>query len=207
LSAQSLELAEDFARPTEPVREARDSSLVVGADTASPGVCAALTFLAKAVDAKAVVEIGTGTGLTGLALFTGMNENGILTSIDSEADWQLEARQAFTAAGIKPSRFRLIAGVSLEVLPRLQDAAYDIVFVNGDKLEYVEYVAQALRLLRRGGVVIVNDALWGNLVADPRNEDDETVIIREALQAIQDDETLYPVLIPLGDGLAAAVKG
>ena len=99
-----------------------------------------------------------------------------------------------------------IEQIALDVLPKLRDNAYDGVFIDGDKLEYVEYVAQALRLLRRGGVVVLNDALWHNLTADPRNEDDETVIIREGLQSILDLEEFVPLLIPLGDGLLAAVK-
>ena len=92
------------------------------------------------------------------------------------------------------------------MLPKLRDGAYDMVFVNGDKLEYVEYVAQALRLLRHGGVVVLNDALWKNLVADADNEDDETVIIREALAAVAETEEFTSVLLPVGDGLLAAIK-
>jgi len=100
----------------------------------------------------------------------------------------------------------LIAGVPLDVLPKLRDGAYDIVFVNGDKLEYVEYVAQASRLLRSGGVLIINDVLLANKIADPHNEDDEALIIREALQAVELDDALTAVIVPLGDGLLAAVK-
>lgn len=165
-----------------------------------------LTFLAKALDAKAVVEIGTGAGATGLALFQGMNPAAVLTSIDAEVGWQLMAKQAFRDHQIASQRFRLITGRPLEVLNNLRDAAYDIVLVNGDKLEYVEYVAQAERLLRSGGVLVVNDALWQGLVADPEDESDETVIIREALTAVSDSAVLTPCLLPLGEGLLVAVK-
>ncbi|MCL2316630.1 MAG: class I SAM-dependent methyltransferase [Actinomycetia bacterium] len=206
LDAASLGFAEDFVRPPEPVRAAREGALTSGAPTISPGVAAALTFLTRALDARAVVEIGTGPGVTGLALFAGMNPEGILTSLDADADWQLEARAAFTAAGVASSRARLIAGTALDILPKLRDAAYDLVLVNGDKLEYAEYVAQGVRLLRRGGVLVVNDALWKGLVANPRNDDDETLIIREALQAVQDNDSLTSLVIPLGDGIVAAVK-
>ncbi|MDR1354940.1 MAG: class I SAM-dependent methyltransferase [Propionibacteriaceae bacterium] len=207
LDTESLSLAENYACLPDALRLARENTLLGGDETLSNGACATLTFLAKALDAKAVVEIGTGTGVTGLALFAGMNPAGILTTIDSEADWQLEAREAFLAADITARRFRTIAGVVLDVLPKLSDGVYDLVFVNGDKLEYVEYVAQAVRLLRPGGVLLINDALWHNLVADPRNEDDETVIMREALQAVQELGDFTPLLIPLGSGLLAAVRG
>ncbi|MDR0435614.1 MAG: class I SAM-dependent methyltransferase [Propionibacteriaceae bacterium] len=206
LDSESLSLAEDYVYLPDAVRQAREDALVSLGEAPSNGVCAALVFLARMLDAKAVVEVGTGAGVTGLALFAGMNPAGILTSIDSEADWQLEARQAFTAAGIAPRRFRTIAGVALDVLPKLSDGAYDMVFVNGDKLEYVEYVAQAARLLRSGGLLVLYDILWRNLVANPRNEDDETVIMRETLQSVQDLGDFTPLLIPLGSGLLAAIK-
>jgi len=206
LSTDSLDMAEGFVYMREQVRLARESAMDAGTEVPSNGVCAALTFLSHAVGAKAVVEVGTGTGVTGLALFAGMAAGGILTSIDVDADCQIEARQAFLAAGMASQRFRLIAGVALDVLPKLRDEAYDIVFVNGDKLEYVEYVAQATRLLRHGGMLLLNDALWRNLVADPRQDDDQAFIIREALQVVQTDDDYTCCMIPLGDGLLAAVK-
>ncbi|MDR2619601.1 MAG: class I SAM-dependent methyltransferase [Propionibacteriaceae bacterium] len=206
LDSESLALAEDYVYLPDTVRQAREDAVLTIREVPSNGVCAALLFLAKALDAKAVVEVGTGAGVTGLALFAGMNPAGILTSIDSEADWQLEAKQLAADAGIAARRFRTIAGVALDVLPKLSDAAYDLVFINGDKLEYVEYVAQASRLLRTGGILVLNDVLWHNLVANPRNDDDETMIMREALQSVLDLGDFTPLLIPLGSGLLAAIK-
>jgi len=207
LDAASLSFAEDFTHLPDQVRQAREDALVAGMQPVSTGVAAALTFLTRALGAKAVVEVGTGTGATGLALLAGMDPEGVLTSLDSDADWQLEARAAFLRTGIEPRRFRLIAGAALDVLPKLRDAAYDLVLIDGDKLEYVEYVAQAIRLLRPGGILAVHDALWRTMVANPRNDDDETVIIREALQVIQTNDDLVSLMIPLGDGLLVAVKG
>jgi len=206
LTAASLGYAEDFVEMPEKLRAARDNALVLGAPTLSPGACQALTFLSKALNARSVVAVGADPGVAGLALFAGMDPQGILTVIGAESDWQNDARGAFTAEGIATNRFRLIAGTPLDVLPKLRDGAYDLVFVNGDKLEYVEYLAQAIRLLRHGGVVILNDALWHNLVADENNEDDETVIIREALTSVLETEEFTPLLIPLGNGLLTAVK-
>lgn len=205
-TAASWGFAEDYAAGSEALRNARYDAITAGERPISNGVASTLTFLAKALGAKAVAEVGTGNGASGLALFTGMAPEGILTSIDPDADQQLRARQAFTAAGLASPRFRLIAGVPLDVLPKLRDGAYDLVFVNGDKLEYVEYVAESLRLLRPGGVLVLHDALWHNLVADPDNEDDETLIIREALEAITQTETFVPALLPVGNGLVVAVK-
>jgi predicted O-methyltransferase YrrM len=206
LDKRSIAFAEDYVTASDAVREARDTAIASGAPAPSNGVCSALTFLARVIKARAVVEIGTGTGTTGLALFDGMHPEGVLTSIDSEVDWQLAAKQAFRAHQIPSQRYRLIAGRPLEVLNNLRDAAYDIVVVGGDKLEYVEYVAQAQRLLRGGGVLVLLDALWQGLVADPSDDSDETVIIREALAAVTDSEAFTQFLLPMGDGMLLAAK-
>lgn len=207
INPRSLGFAEDYVQVSDDLREARNAAISAGAPAISTGAATFLTFLAKTVNAKAVVEVGTGTGAAGLALFAGMADDGVLTSIDSEADLQQSAREAFTVAGIPAPRYRLIAGVALDVLNNLRDGAYDLMFINGDKLEYVEYVAAAQRLLRPGGLVVLNDALWHNLVADLNDESDETLIIREALAAINSPDTAFtPALIPLGDGLAVGVK-
>ena len=145
-------------------------------------------------------------GASGLSFLEAMGADGVLTSIDPEADNQLPARALFLKAGHRTAQFRLIAGPPLEVMPKLRDGAYDVVFVNGDKLEYVEYVAGALRLLRHGGLLIVNDALWHNLVADEADEADETIIIREALDAVTASESYTQALLPVGNGLLVAVK-
>lgn len=206
LDARSWGYAEDFVRPDEHLRDARQQAVSLGIETISNGAATALRFLTRLVQARAVVEVGTGSGVSGLAIFGGMGNEGILTSIDAEADRQAAARKEFQDAAIPSRRIRLIAGTPLDVLPKLRDGAYDMVFINGDKLEYVEYVAQALRLLRHGGVVVLHDALWKNLVADADNEDDETVIIREALAAVAETEEFTSVLLPVGDGLLAAIK-
>ena len=207
LDSRSLDYAEDFVLLDELISQTRDEAITLGVEVSSTGALAFLTFIAKTIKATNVVEIGTGTGSSGLALLAGMTKESILTSIDSQADWQQLARQAFRNAGLTNPRFRLINGTALEVLDNLRQGAYDLVFINGDKLEYVEYVAQAQRLLRDGGVMVINDVLWKNLVANPSDESDETLIIREALQALLDSEEFTPVMLPLSSGLVAAVKG
>ncbi len=163
-----------------------------------------LTFLASAIGAKSIVEIGTGTGVSGLCLMRGMQADGVLTSVDLEAENQRLARETFSEAGFAPQRFRLIAGAGLEVMPRLTDAGYDLVFLDGDKVEYGEYLDQAIRLVRPGGVIVFDNALWHDRVADPAQRDPETTAIRDLLQRVANDENLRSVLVPLGDGLLAA---
>ncbi len=206
LDQRSLTLCEEFVSVDESVQKACDEALLAGMDALSRGATAALTFAAQAIDARNIVEIGTGNGESGLAFFSAMGSEGMLTTIDTRPDRQDRARQAFKEVGIAPRQVRLIPGNPLEILNNLRDSAYDIVFINGDKLEYVEHLAQAERLLRPRGLVIINDALWHNLVADPRDESDESVIIRETLESMRSNEAFTPLLIPLGEGLLFAVR-
>lgn len=205
-SAASWAYAEDHIAPSPEVSEARDEATVGGQTPITTGVAAVLKVLTRAVQAKAVVEVGTAMGGSGLSFLEAMESDGIVTSIDAEADNQIPARRFFNDAGFSSSRFRLIAGSPIEIMPKLRDGAYDIVFINGDKLEYVEYVAGALRLLRHGGLLIVNDALWHNKVADTSDETDEAIIIREALEAVTLSESYTQALLPVGNGLLVAVK-
>jgi predicted O-methyltransferase YrrM len=170
------------------------------------GAGATLRFLASVLDARAVVEVGTGTGVSGLWILRGMRSDGVLTSVDTEAEHQRRARETFNEAGIPAQRSRLIAGAALDVLPRLTDGHYDIVFCDGDKHEYAAYLSEARRLLRPGGVLVFDNALWHDQVADPAQRDPETLAIRDLLEQIQADDTLTPVLLPVGDGLLVAKK-
>ncbi|HJY43602.1 MAG TPA: class I SAM-dependent methyltransferase, partial [Propionibacteriaceae bacterium] len=156
----SWAFAEDFVDESDQSAESRQKARQLGVAPLGRGSASALTFLAKVVQAKAVVEVGTGSGVSGLALFAGMQPDGVLTSVDIEPEHQQAAREAFLAVGIPTQRFRLIAGPALSVLPRLSDGAYDMVFVDADKVEYAEYVEQGLRLLRHGGVLALDNALW-----------------------------------------------
>ncbi|WP_375003838.1 O-methyltransferase [Aeromicrobium sp. CTD01-1L150] len=205
-NAASLQFAEDLLDEDEHLAEARQRAEDVGVSPVGTGTGATLQFLISLLEAKAVVEIGTGTGVSGLWLLRGMGRDGILTSVDLEAENQRHAREVFTAAGILPQRFRLITGSALEVLPRLTDNAYDLVLIDADKVEYAEYLEQALRLVRPGGVIVVDNTLWHDRVADPTQRDPQTVAIRELIDQVVADERLVPVLLPVGDGLLAATR-
>lgn len=185
---------------------ARARSEEVGVAPIGSGGGAALRFLAATIEARAVVEIGTGTGVSGVWLLRGMRSDGVLTTVDVEAEHQRLAKQTFADADVPYQRARTIAGNALEVLPRLTDGHYDLVFCDGDKREYPAYLKEAVRLLRPGGVVAFDNALWHDRVADPSVRDDETVAIREMLNAVAEDEGLLPLLLPVGDGLLVAKK-
>ncbi len=190
----------------EALAAARGRAKEVGVVPIGSGGGAALRFLASVLGARAVVEIGTGTGVSGLWLLRGMRPDGVLTTVDTETEHQRLAKQTFNEAGIAAQRARLIPGSALDVLPRLTDGHYDIVFCDGDKQEYPEYLAEALRLLRPGGVVAFDNALWHDKVADPAQRDAETVAIRELGRSVAEHDGLVPVLLPVGDGLLLAKK-
>jgi predicted O-methyltransferase YrrM len=196
---------ESWLSEDQPLSDARPRGNELGAVPIGSGGGAVLRFLAASIQARSVVEIGTGAGVSGTWLLRGMAGDGMLTSIDLEAEHQRVAKQTFASAGFANSRVRLISGRALEVLPRLSDGAYDLVFIDAAKSEYAGYLVEAKRLLRPGGIVAIDNALWHGRVADPSSRDADTVGIRELLRQLREDDRLVPVLLPSGDGLLAAV--
>jgi predicted O-methyltransferase YrrM len=206
LKPASWTYAEEFVAEDEILAKARAHSEEVGATAIGSGAGAALSLLASIIEARAVVEIGTGCGVSGLWLFRGMRPDGILTTVDTEAEHQRLAKQAFAEAGIASQRIRTIPGPALEVVPRLTDGHYDLVFCDADKHEYPDYLTEALRLLRPGGIVAFDNALWHDKVADPAQRDPETVAIRELGNTVREHPSLVPLMLPMGDGLLVAKK-
>jgi predicted O-methyltransferase YrrM len=191
---------------SETLSAARARGHDLGCPPVSTGAGAALRFLAATLQAKAVVEVGTGAGVSGLCLIAGMAPDGVLTSIDIEPEYQRSAKRTFIDAKIQPGRVRLIMGQALEVLPRLTDGGYDLVFFDATKTEYPRYYEQGVRLLRPGGVIAFDSVLAGGGVADATRRDQETTALRELARTVRDDDRLVSVLLPLGDGLLVAAK-
>jgi predicted O-methyltransferase YrrM len=206
LSGISLTYAENFISEDDVAQAARGRGLEMGCVPISPAGGATLRLLAAVSGARAVVELGTGAGVSGLWLLAGMRSDGVLTTVDTEAEHQRAARQAYSDAGVGAARYRLINGSAAEVLPRLTDGAYDMVFVDADKAGYGVYYEQAVRLLRSGGVVAFDNALWHDRVADSSHRDAETVALRELGKTVRSDERVIPALLPVGDGLLVAFK-
>jgi predicted O-methyltransferase YrrM len=221
----AAEYAADYVAEDEPLLTARANAADLGGtEPVRPAVGSALRFIACAVGARTAVEVGTGCGSSGIWLLRGMRPGGTLTSVDTEPEYQRMARQAFTQAGFAANQTRLILGRALDVLPRLSDGAYDLVFCDVDPAGYPDYLTAALRLLRPGGVVAFNDALSSGSGSDPglaagssnRGIDyygqfaggiaEEVPAERDVADMVRGDERLVPMLLPLGDGLLAAVK-
>src|ERR1700712_3902022 len=163
------EFAESFVPEDAVLTAARAAALEIGVEPVGAATGAALRLLAATARARTAVEIGTDTGVSGLYLLRGMPD-GVLTSIDPEAEAQRLARAAFNADGIATSKARLINGRALDVLPRLTDGAYDIVFCASDRREYPDVLPQVIRLARTGGMIIFDGAASA---ADPSARDAE----------------------------------
>jgi predicted O-methyltransferase YrrM len=196
----SWKFAEDLIVESAPIAAARAHSLENGIEPISPAVGAQIAVIAAATNAGSIIEVGTGMGVSGLWMFAGAPD-AILTSIDIELDFQQSARRAFTDAGIPANRARLIAGRALDVLPRMNEASYDLVLVDADAASVIEYVEHGLRLVRVGGTVLVPHALWRGRVADPAQRDETVADFRTLLTEIAASTAVLAALSLAGDGL------
>ena len=173
-----------------------------------PAAGSALRFLAASISTRSVVEIGTGYGASGLWLLHGMPCEGILTTMDSDPVRLDRARAAFARAGFGAGRARLIRGTAAEVLPRLTDGGYDLVFVDAERRSYPAFLDEALRLLRPGGMVVLHGVLAGPGGPDGplRAPAPDETAVREAMGRIREDDAFIPLLMPLGEGLLCAIR-
>ncbi|PRX44254.1 putative O-methyltransferase YrrM [Prauserella shujinwangii] len=205
--AGSLDLGdfiEGFLPEDDVLVAARARAEDLGCSAVTPASGATLSFLAASLQARAVVEIGTGAGVSGLYLLRGMAPDGVLTSIDIEPEFHRSARATFLEAGFAAGRMRLIMGRALDVLPRLTSGGYDLVFVDAARLEYPGYCELGVQLLRPGGAIVFHNVLpWGRAV-EPARREPEALALREVVRAVREDARLVPALIPVGGGLLAA---
>jgi predicted O-methyltransferase YrrM len=199
----SLDLVAALQPETPALRAARERGDAVGVPAVPPETGALLRLLARLSQARTVVEIGSGSGYSGLWLLGGMDPRGTLTTIELDGDRHALAQQAFADAGAA-DRVRAVRGAALEVLPRLRDANYDLVFLDAVKSEYPDYLAHARRLLRPGGLLVADNALWGGRLADPSATDADTRGLRAFGRAVASDPALDAVVLPIGDGVLVA---
>lgn len=198
---------ETFIAEDEVLTRARVRGLELGAKDVSSGVGAFLAFLTHLISAQSVVEVGTGSGVGSLWLLRGMIDSGTLTSIDSEAEHARIARLAFADDEIAPQRFRLITNPVMDVLSKLTDRAYDLVVLRNDPEDLPMSVDEAHRILRSGGVLVIDTFFGGGKVNDPAQRDPQTIARRDVGKSIRSASTLWVTsLIGIGDGLLVATK-
>jgi predicted O-methyltransferase YrrM len=197
------ELTESYVAADPVLRHAMAWGNELGVAPVRPAAGGVLRLLATAARARTVVEVGTGTGASGLWLLAGMHPDGVLTTIDIEPEVQGLARQAFATAGHAPRRTRIITGDAREVLPRLADRAYDLVFLDGPAEDYPAGVRVAARILRLGGLLVVNRAL---IDADRGADGTDAQIVRELAHRLRTEPHWSAVLLETGDGLLCAAR-
>lgn len=197
--------SDDTVVESDVLARARQQSLELGIDAIAASVGAQSAVIAAATGARNILEVGTGAGVSGLWLFAGA-PGATLTSIDTEIDHQQHAKASFADAGIRGNRVRLITGKAAEVLPRMNENSYDIVFVDADPHAVIEHVEHGLRLARPGGTVLVAHALWRGRVADPAQRDDVATGFRTLLTEIAASNAVVSALSPVGDGLLQITK-
>ena len=198
--------ANNYITETEIIQRARQRGVEIGTYETTPAVGSLLRYLTHLVGASSIVEVGTGSGVSGLWIIPSMIEKGLFTSIDDEVENARLAKQAFEEAGFAPSRYRLITGNSTEIVAKLADSLYDI-FILRKSRDLFDNVESAYRSLRPGGVLVIDRALMGGKVTDPTQRDEETVAYRDVIKVIREArEQWLPMLLPVGDGVLVATK-
>ncbi|OOG25173.1 SAM-dependent methyltransferase [Thioalkalivibrio denitrificans] len=159
--------------------------------------------------ARRCLEIGTFTGYSSLAMALSLPADGEVVTCDLSEEWTAMARRFWEAAGVD-SRIRLELGPAEDTLNRLvsegESGRFDFAFIDADKAGYATYYDLCLRLLRPGGLIAVDNTLWGGSVADPSVTDSDTLAIREFNRMLRDDPRIDLSLVPIGDGLSLARK-
>ncbi|GAA2929838.1 O-methyltransferase [Microbacterium luteolum] len=197
-------LRESIIEP-DAIARARAHAVELGAAPVSAVVGSQLAVIAAATAARSIVEIGTGAGVSGLWLLRGAPQ-AVLTSIDNEPEHLAAARQAFSDAKVPSTKARFITGRASDVLPRMNEASYDIVLVDADPENVIEYVEHGLRLVRAGGIVLVPRVLGGGRVADPVQRDEVTAAYRSLVQETQESSAVLATVSPAGEGLLQLVS-
>ncbi|WP_217183433.1 O-methyltransferase [Streptomyces sp. AC495_CC817] len=197
-------LRESIAEPAS-IARARAHAVELGAAPVSAAVGSQIAVLAAAVGARSIVEIGTGAGVSGLWLLRGAPQ-AVLTTIDNEPEHLAAARQAFADARIPSTKARFITGRAADVLPRMNEASYDIVLVDADPENVIDYVEHGLRLVRTGGIVLVPRVLAGGRVADPVQRDAVTSAYRSLIQETQESSAVLATVSSAGEGLLQLIS-
>lgn len=202
----SWSYAEAYPREDEVLLRARERANALNIRSVTPGVAATLTVLTAAAKPRSVVEVGTGTGVSGTAILRGLPEGGVLTTVDTDVRALRAARDTFREAGIAGNRIRTISGRASLVLPRLTTGAYDLVFLDADAANTLLYLDEGVRMLRPGGVLLIQDTLDQDKVPDPVVREDATRVHREIHRLLREDDRFHSAILTPGSGVLVAVK-
>ena len=165
-----------------------------------PSQCHFLRLIIKISNIKNVLEIGTFTGLSALSILLALPEDGKLIALDKNEETNKVASSFFKKAN-QDHKIKTIIKPALESLDNLKNNKFDMIFIDADKMNYKEYYEKSLKLINRGGLIIIDNVLWHGEVADENNLDKYTVNIREFNSYVSNDNRVEQIIVPLGDGM------
>jgi predicted O-methyltransferase YrrM len=197
--------AESYAHEDYFMQLARKNGEEVGVIDPTPAVGNFLKFATELTGAKSVVEIGTNSGVGSLWVLQALANDGVLTTIDAEREHSKIARTVFEEADIPSTKYRIITGNLIDVVGKLADNSYELI-ITRDAMDLFEIVQESYRLLKSGGLLIIDQALSGGKVADSTQRDPESIARRDAIKVIKEDARWSSTVIPIGAGILLAHK-
>jgi predicted O-methyltransferase YrrM len=175
------------------------SGMQIGADQGQ-----FLQLLVQAIGARRCLEIGTYTGYSALAVALALPKDGRIICCDISEDWTAVGKPFWKKAGVE-KKIDLRIGPALQTLKGLQ-GPFDFVFIDADKPNYLKYYEACLPLVRKNGIIAIDNTLWSGAVADPSQKDADTVALRQFNDALHADQRVVLSMLPLGDGVTLALK-
>ena len=165
-----------------------------------------MTLLARILGARRAIEVGTFTGFSALCIARGLADDGTLICCDISEEWTSVGRKYWDRAGIG-DRIELRLGPAIDTLRALpSEPSFDLAFVDADKPSYCDYYDELLPRLRPGGLLLADNVLWSGDVADPSNDEEDTVAIRAFNDKVRADDRVEVVMLPIADGLSLIRK-
>jgi caffeoyl-CoA O-methyltransferase len=165
-----------------------------------------MTLFTRAIGAKRAIEIGTFTGYSALCLARGLPEDGELICCDVSESWTAVGKPYWEKAGVA-HKIDLRIAPAIETIAALPDSpSFDLAFIDADKRGYPAYFDGLLPRMRQGGVILVDNVLWGGSVADPNVNDEDTAAIRRFNDQVAADRRVECVMLPIADGLTLLRK-
>lgn len=198
-------------KESEILRELREETaqMEYSAMQISPEQGAFMSFLVELIQAKRTLEIGVFTGYSALVVAMALSEDGIVTACDVSEEWANVGMKYWKKAQVE-DKIDLRIAPALKTLDQLlsegKQGTYDFAFIDADKIEYQGYFDKSLELLRIGGLIAIDNVLWGGSVIDDSIQDSSTKAIRKFNKKLYQDERVSISMVPIGDGLTLACK-
>jgi predicted O-methyltransferase YrrM len=163
-----------------------------------------LQLLVRMLNARRILEIGTFTGYSALSMALALPRNGRIVCCDLSEEWTAIAREYWRKARVQ-KKIQLRLGLALATLEKLE-GPFDLAFIDADKMNYAAYYERCLRLVRRGGVIAIDNTLWYGRVIDRRDRSADTRAVRAFNRKLHRDQRVELAMVPIGDGLTLALR-